>query len=153
MNFTLTTLARSLAEYLKPSFGEVTFYEDPNQQDTKIPAMFLQQMYSETQRETGGCYLRKIGLDLTYQEDYNLPDLYGRYLRAAQILDGMLDSFPYGDGSGTEKTRLWTYERRWEISPEELHYKFEIQERVKLPVSSNPMERIGAYRPKVEESQ
>ena len=67
MNFTISTIAKSLADYLTPSFPGVTFYEDPNQQDSKPPMMFLQQRYAHIEpRRNNGYYLRRIGLDLTY---------------------------------------------------------------------------------------
>ena len=42
MNLTVTTLAKSLAGYLAPHFPGVAFYEDPNQQGSTAPCMFLQ---------------------------------------------------------------------------------------------------------------
>ena len=55
MNFTISTIAKSLADYLTPLFPGVTFYEDPNQQDSKPPMMFLQQRYAhiEPRRNNG----------------------------------------------------------------------------------------------------
>ena len=48
------SIARSLANYLSPVLPGVTFYEDPNQQDSQMPAAFLQQRYSYLERRTGG---------------------------------------------------------------------------------------------------
>ena len=87
MNFIITTIARSLAGHLAPVLPDVTFYEDPNQQDSRMPAAFLQQRYSHLERRTGQRWLRRIGLDLTCLEDYNLPDLQQRYLAMAEALD------------------------------------------------------------------
>ena len=42
MNFTVSTISKSLSDYLAPFFPGVTFYEDPNQQDSRPPMMFLQ---------------------------------------------------------------------------------------------------------------
>lgn len=75
MNLTVTTIAKSLADYLAPCFPSVAFYEDPNQQGSIPPCMFLQTRYNYTTLETGGLWRRRLGLDLTYLEDYNLPDL------------------------------------------------------------------------------
>jgi len=80
MTFTIQTVARSLADYLAPHLPGVAFYEDPNQQDSAMPCAFLQQRYAHMEKHTGGRWLRRIGLDLTYLEDYNLPDLQRRYL-------------------------------------------------------------------------
>ena len=46
MNLTVSTISKSLADYLAPSFPGVTFYEDPNQQGTTPPCLCLQQRYS-----------------------------------------------------------------------------------------------------------
>ena len=37
MNLTVTTIAKSLADYLAPCFPSVAFYEDPNQQGSRTP--------------------------------------------------------------------------------------------------------------------
>ena len=53
MNFTVSTIAKSLADYLAPNFPGVTFYEDPNQQGSRSPMLFLQQR--EKWDQTGIC--------------------------------------------------------------------------------------------------
>ena len=40
MTFTLSAVARSLAETMAPVLPGVAFYEDPNQQDSQMPAPF-----------------------------------------------------------------------------------------------------------------
>lgn len=47
MNFTITTLARSLAEYLAPFLPGVQMLEDPAQQGVEPPCMFIQQRGSD----------------------------------------------------------------------------------------------------------
>lgn len=134
MNFTVATVARSLADYLAPLFPGVKFFEDPNQQGSQPPCLFLQQRYSRLALETGGYWLRTIGLDLTYLVDYNLPDMQQLYQQAAEILDLSMETFPYSDqedGSGTVLLR--TYDRQWSIDLDALHYKFELRERVSIP--------------------
>jgi len=140
MKFSTAQLAQSLADYLAPSFPGVHFYEDPNQQDSAMPCAFLQQRYANTVLQTGGRWLRTIGLDLTYLEDYNLPDLQRRYQKAAEALDLVLETFPYTDGADT--TLLRTYDREWRIDADALHYKFELRVFVFLPEAFNPMERM-----------
>lgn len=126
MNFTISTIAKSLADYLTPSFPGVTFYEDPNQQDSKPPMMFLQQRYAHIEpRRNNGYYLRRIRLDLTYLLDYNLPNMQQLYQQAAERLDLLMETFPYSDG--TDTTLLRTYDREWRIDLDALHYKFELQ--------------------------
>ena len=141
MNFTIQTIAKSLANYLASSFPGVTFYEDPNQQGSKAPMLFLQQRYAYVEpRRNNGYYLRRIGLDLTYLVDYNLPDLQQQYQQAAEQLDLLMETFPYSDG--TDNALLRTYDREWRIDLDALHYKFELQVWVTIPEDSVKMETM-----------
>lgn len=141
MNFTISTIAKSLADYLTPSFPGVTFYEDPNQQDSKPPMMFLQQRYAHIEpRRNNGYYLRRIGLDLTYLLDYNLPNMQQLYQQAAERLDLLMETFPYSDG--TDTTLLRTYDREWRIDLDALHYKFELQVFVEIQETAMKMQTM-----------
>ena len=142
MNFTISTLARSLADYLSPTLPGVTMYEDPNQQGSKPPMMFLQVRYSSLARETGGFWRRRLGLDLTYLLDYHLPDLQRRYQAAAEALDPVMETFPYSDGAAEGTVLLRTYDREWNIDLDALHYRFELRERATLPEDFHPMETM-----------
>lgn len=142
MNFTITTIAQSLADYLAPVLPGVTMFEDPNQQGTTTPAMFLQQRYSYIQKQTDGYYIRRIGLDLTYLEDYNLPDLHQKYLLVAEALDLVMDTFPYSDGSASKTTRVRAYDREWRVDLDALHYKFELRERVTAKEAAELMKKM-----------
>lgn len=142
MNFTISTIAQSLAAYLAPILPGVTMYEDPNQQGTEPPCMFLQQRYSNTKLRQNGRFLRQIGLDLTYLEAYNLPNLQELYQQAAEALDQVMETFPYTDGTSEGTTLLRTYEREWRIDLDAMHYKFELQVWVELPQSENLMETM-----------
>lgn len=66
MNFTVTTIARSLAAHLAPVLPGVQMLEDPAQQGVEPPCMFLQQRYYNIKPHPGGRWLRTIGVDLTY---------------------------------------------------------------------------------------
>lgn len=151
MNFTVGTIARSLADYLSPYLPGVAFYEDPNQQGTKPPCLFLQQRYSYMQLQPAGRWLRRIGLDLTYLLDYNLTNLQQLYQQAAETLDYVMETFPYSDGSSTSVVR--TYDREWRIDLDALHYKFELQIFVSKPDKENPMQEIESYRPEVKDER
>lgn len=148
MNFTISTIAQSLAAYLAPTFPGVTFYEDPNQQGTQTPCMFLQQRYSYPKLQQGGRWLRQIGLDLTYLVDYNLPNMQQLYQAAAESLDLVMETFPYTDGITEGSTLLRTYEREWRIDLDGMHYKFELQVWVTIPEQDVPMETMD-YVPEV----
>ena len=142
MNFTISTIARSLTAYLGGSFPGVTFYENPNQQGTQAPCMFLQQRYSYIKVKTAGRFLRQIGLDLTYLVDYNLPNLQELYQAAAEQLDLLMETFPYSDGTTEGTALLRTYEREWRIDQDAMHYKFELQVWVEQPETITHMETM-----------
>lgn len=142
MKFSAANVAKSLGDYLAPVLPGVNFYEDPNQQKSETPCAFLQQRYANTVLQTGGRWLRTIGLDLTYLEDYNLPDLQRRYQSAAEALDLVMEAFPYQDGAGNT-TLLRTYDRDWRIDLDAMHYKFELKVLVSLPEQETKMERLA----------
>ena len=144
MNFTIMTLAKSLADYLAPYFPGVAFYEDPNQQGTKCPCLFLQVRYNYLTREIGGYQLRRLGVDLTYFVDYNLPNLQSLYQQAGEQLDLVMDSFPYSDGE--ESALVYTHEREWRVDLDALHYQFELLERVTLPEDFNPIQTMDYHQ-------
>lgn len=146
MTFTISAIAKSLADYLAPSFPGVTFYEGPNQQGSSLPCLFLQQRYSYIELRQAGRYLRRIGLDLTYLEDYNLPNMQQLYQQAAEALDLVMEIFPYSEGEQNETTLLRTYNREWRIDLDALHYKFELQVWVYLPEEYNPMETMDYHQ-------
>ena len=133
MNFTVSTISKSLADYLAPSFPDVTFYEDPNQQGSKPPMMFLQTRTNRLELETGGYWRRTLGVDLVYLLEYNLPNLQQLYQAAGETLDLLMETFPYSDGDTEGTALLLTYDREWNIDLDELHYRFEIRERVSIP--------------------
>ena len=139
MTLTVSTLARSLADYLAPVLPGVAMYEDPNQQGSQPPYMFLQTRYNRLKLEMGGYWLRTLGLDLTYLLDYNLPDLQRQYQAAAEALDLVMETFPYSDGSGEGQALLRTYDRSWKVDLDALHYKFELRERVNIPEAAVKM--------------
>ena len=150
MNFTVSTIAKSLADYLRASFPGIKFLEDPNQQGTKIPCMFLQQRYSNIKLQTGGRWLRTIGLDLTYLEDYNLTNMQELYQAAAETLDLVMEMFPYSDGTGETSVFIRTYEREWRVDLDAMHYRFEIRELVTIPKEYVKMQSIKELKEEVK---
>lgn len=147
MNLTVSTIAKSIADYLAAlpdtPFAGVAMYEDPNQQGSQPPCMFLQVRYGRLTKEMSGYWVRRLGLDLVYLLDYNLPDLQQRYQAAGEALDLALETFPYSDGeteSGTVLLRA--YDREWNIDLDELHYKFELRERVNIPEAAVKMQTM-----------
>lgn len=145
MNFTVSTISKSLAGYLAPFFPGVTLYEDPNQQDSCPPMMFLQTRTNRLELETGGFWRRIMGLDLVYLLEYNLPNLQQLYQAAGETLDLVMETFPYTDGITDGTALLRTYDRSWNVDLDALHYKFELRERVTLPEDFNPMQTMDYH--------
>ena len=135
MTFSTTTLSASLADYLASVLPGVQMLRDPAQQGITTPCMFLQTRYSYTERKRSArdYYLRRIGLDLTYLEDYNLPDLQRRYQAAAEALDPVMETVPYSYGEDEPPALLRTYNREYTIDLDAMHYKFELQVSVSIP--------------------
>lgn len=150
MKFTVNTIAKSLAEYLKPLLPEYTFIENPAQGGIITPCLFLQQRYSNIELQTGGFYKRRIGLDLTCLQDYNLPDLQQLYEATAEILDLALENFPYNDGENSRDVLIKTHNREWNIDLDALHYKFDIEERVIIPKKNIKMQTIQELNEEVK---
>ena len=141
MTFTIANIASSLATYFSSYFPGVTFYEDPNQQGTDCPCMFLQvRGPTKIEKQLDGRYLRTIRLDITYLLDYNLPDLQRKYQAAGEILDEILDTFPYV--SGKESSVIRTYNREWTVDLDAMHYRFDLQVRVYPPETGTPMQTL-----------
>lgn len=140
MTFTFERVAQSLADYLAPHFPGTTFYEDPNQQGSGPPCMFLQQRSGSLKERLNGYCQRGVKLDLVYMENYNLPDAHRRCLSAAERLDRLMGKFPYSHKD--ETALLHTYGREWSIDQNELHYKFEVRVRNFMPTQTIPMMKM-----------
>lgn len=140
MILTLTDVARSLASYLKPYFPDVTFAEGPIQQGYIEPYMFLQSRGADIRPMTGKRFLWTIRLDLIYLLDMNQPEMQNLYENAAQLMDILLDTFPYTDGENTGEVRA--FDRSWEIQINELHYKFSLKAIVSKEELAELMRRL-----------
>ena len=127
MMFTMQRLSRSLADHLAPALPGVTFYDDPNQQGTTTPAMFLCRTKAKIVKKMGDRFLRTLGLDLVLLVDPDRVDMDDQYTMAADILDERMETFPYSGGESRGTALLRTYERNWSIQDEALHYKFDLK--------------------------
>lgn len=83
MNLTVTT-SPNLGGLPGPLLPKCGLLRRPQPARQYSACMFLQTRYNYTTLETGGLWRRRLGLDLTYLEDYNLPDLQQRYQRAGR---------------------------------------------------------------------
>lgn len=150
MNYTVETIADALAAHLAPVLPGVSFYKNLNQQEMKKPCIFLQQQYGSIKPETGGYFLRTIGLDLICMEEEE-KDLQERYQKTAETLDLHLKTFPYTDGIQSEPVLLRPEKREWKVEEDGLHYRFELRERVTIPKTEVKMQTIETYQEGVVE--
>lgn len=149
MIFTMQALSRSLADYLAPALPGMTFYDNPNQQGTKMPAMFLERTKARITKKIGSRFLRQLGVDLVCLVDYNQVDMEDQYTRTADALDERLETFPYSDGECGESALLRTYERNWYIRDDMLHYKFDLKIWVGRAEDEALMRSIQSYTEEV----
>ena len=130
MIFTMPALGLSLANYLSPELPDAAFFSDPNQQGTTAPALFLRQTHAKISPQPSGLFFRKLGLDLVYLVRFFDTQEETRLQAAADVMDRMLDTFPYAPEDGETPVRLRAYDRHWEITDSTLHYKFELRLRL-----------------------
>lgn len=149
MIFTMRDLTRSMAGYLAPDLPGVNFYDNPNQQGTKLPAMFLQRTRAKIAMKMGGRFLRQLGLDLVCLVDYDQVDMDDQYTRIADTLDERMETFPYSGGEDGKSILLRTYERNWNIQDDALHYKFDLKLWVSHSEDDVLMRSIQAYHEEV----
>lgn len=149
MIFTIQAISSSLADYLAPELPGVTFYDNPNQQGTKPPAVFLRRTNARIAKKIGDRFLRTLGLDLVYLEEFNQVGIEDRYTAAADVLDRMLETFPYTSVKGGETALLRTCERKWDIIDSVLHYKFDLKIWVGREEDAVLMGSIQSYQEEV----
>lgn len=142
MTFTMPALARSLADYLSPELPGASFYADPNQQGTRSPALFLRQTFAKISLQPGGILLRRLGLDLVYLDRFYTVREESRLQAAADVIDQLLETFPYSEEKEGAAVYLRTYDRRWDIADSALHYKFELRLRLTLAEDAALMRSI-----------
>ena len=130
MIFTMPALSLSLANYLSPELPGASIHADPKQQGTKSPALFLRQTHAKISPQPGGLFLRRLGLDLVYLNRFYTVEEESRLQAAADVMDLMLETFPYSAEAGVETVRIRTYDRHWEITDSTLHYKFNLRLRL-----------------------
>ena len=141
MKFTLMRVLDSLAGVLKKGYPEYPVYIEPGIQETELPCFFLFLMPSEISGETGGRYLRDLGIDIVFVQQRNIQDGNRGMLSAAEYLDRALDCFPYTDGSG-DTALIHTFERNWKTEDQVLHYQFHIRTRILVKETENLMQEM-----------
>jgi len=146
----LNLITSALADFLVFNFPGAPVYNNPNQQKTDLPAWFINFIPgSSITGQVGNRYMRSLHIDLVYLEEYNLPDLYDRYLTVAERLDETLEYFIYSYND--VKYLLHTCDRTWRVSLADLHYEFKMDIRVSLSKPPEPlMQTIEALNQKIK---
>ena len=139
MIFSLYHVINSLAEFLSKEYPEYPVYDSPNQQGTSFPCFFIFYMPSTIEDHVGNRYFRDLGVDIVFVQQRNLANGNQRIHEIADFLDRNLEDFHSSDGSG-DSALLATWERRWSIEDEELHYQFHIKERMLIEENVNLMQ-------------
>lgn len=140
MTATLEIIMDSIARYLQEGFGDIPVYMGENQQGTELPCFFVMLMNPEMKQQTGGFWMRDIGLDVVYlQRRHELNSNLMLY-RVQEWLDEHMEIIPLTDG--TRRVQIHTHEREASVQDQDLHYKFHIHARVYIPNEGKAMKEM-----------
>lgn len=147
---TNSLISSALSDILAENFPDSTIYDNPNQQNTELPAWFINYIPgSSIQKAVNNRYWRSLHIDLVYLLEYDLPDVYDQYRDAAEKLDEVLELFTYTQDD--QEYLIRTYDRNWRMDLSALHYELRLDLRVSLEKPKDPvMERIAELNESVE---
>lgn len=147
---TNSLISSALSDVLALNFPDSTIYDNPNQQNTELPAWFINYIPgSSIKKAIDNRYWRSLHIDLVYLLEYDLPDVYDQYREAAEKLDEVLELFTYTQDEQSYLIR--TYDRNWRMDLSALHYELRLDLRVSLDKPKDPvMERIAELNESVE---
>lgn len=138
--FTKLEFSYSVSEFLNSLYPKVPVNIDPSQQVEKLPAFYLQ-YYADTRRDDSiyGTGNIKLYVDIVYEEDYNVKNLFTRYEEVAQNIDNHIKELTYnvydesseGEDKIIKRIPIDTHENRWRMDLSALHYSFEVVLRIK----------------------
>lgn len=138
MNYMLSDVNQAIAAAVVSAIPEATVYDNPNQQDTKLPAVFINYRGEQpTKRGIDNRWTQTLKFDLCYTVDYNLPNMNDLYRTAAELLADALTELQYADG-----VKFSTLNHSWHIELDALHYQFDMPMRVMKPYSPNYMQTM-----------
>ncbi len=137
MTFTLTNLLYSIAAMLDTQFPDLPVYINTNQQGTQFPCFFVFVMDPTIKDEIDRRRMRRIGLDIVYIQQRNVPNIDSNNVAMQDALDELFDMITYTDGETS--TAIHCYENAGHVTDDDLHYQFYIDARVSTPIAENPM--------------
>lgn len=138
-DFTLTELNQAVASAVSAAVPGVNIYDNPNQEGTELPAVFITYRGEQLlERQIGNRWMRTVRFDVVYMEELNAPNMGDLYRAAAESLDYALDTVPLSDG-----TPLRVLNRSWFVELDALHYQFDVKVRVAKPETANYIKTLN----------
>lgn len=137
----LQMMAVGLADKLAVLLPAATIFVNPSQQimtdaldnGASLPCFFiLLRPQSSIKPDAGGRFLWRPLFELVYLEELYSPTTQTGYMKAAQLLDEKMEAFMAGS------TLVRTYNRKWTIELQALHYLLDIKQFVRLPKPEVP---------------
>lgn len=143
-NIDLTMLVQGLTDKLAGLFPGVRIFENPSQQvmnsilddpnGKRLPCFFILARPSSSIKRGINRWFWQPLYELVYLGELYSPTQQQDYLVAAQILDENLETFTAGAGGPLVRT----YNRKWTIELQALHYLLDIKQFVRLPAPQVP---------------
>ncbi|WP_312637029.1 DUF6838 family protein [Oscillibacter sp.] len=138
MNYTLADVNQAIADAVASVIPGVTIYDNPNQQDTALPAVFINYRGEQPTRQgIDNRWTQTLKFDLCYLVEYNLPNMNDLYRAAADSLAYALTELQYAGG-----VKLSTRNHSWHVELDALHYQFDVPVRLMKPYAPNYMQTM-----------
>lgn len=139
IEYTLEGVNQAIAAAVAQAIPGVHIYDNPNQQDTKLPAVFITYRGDQpSKRQIDNRWTQTLKFDLCYMVEYNLPNMNDLYRSAAEALSYSLTEIHYASGID-----LVTLNHAWHIEPgDALHYQFDLPVRLKKPAAWSPVKKL-----------
>lgn len=142
MIYSTESLLKSVATVIKAKYS-YPVYANPNQQGTDTPCFFIMLMPSEIKEEIGDYQMFEMNLDVIFLQERNTTGINLSIYKVMEYLTEKLNLFTYTDEEG-ESMPMHGHDFDISIDDEELHFKFHIKERVRLPRTPNHMKTLEA---------
>lgn len=152
-NIDLTMLVQGLTDKLAGLFPGVRIFDNPSQQvmnsilddpnGKRLPCFFILARPSSSIKHGINRWLWQPLYELVYLGELYSTTQQSDYLAAAQTLDENLETFTAGAGGPLVRT----YNRKWTIELQALHYLLDIKQFVRLPAPRAPyMQTYDLYQ-------
>ena len=89
--FTYDTLNQSIADLIQETFPNSSVYDSPVRAGKKLPRWFI--LYRNPNKnipEVNRTIMKRLSLDIVYEQDYNLINLYDDYREKGSIIEEVI---------------------------------------------------------------